>query len=461
MSDRGNQVRLGLFTLFAMGMLAALIFLFSGSPNLLKNTVQYVVVFSDAPGISEGAPVRRSGVRIGEVQSLELVPETGLVRVAIVVDPRYVPRTKEDITLVRGLITNDTSVDLIPRIQEKGRFDLGEPVPVGTELVGLPPPNARTILTQASEVLPTAQASLDEIRRSVQRIDKLAPRLEETLVAIRDAASTIGDFVPELRKTNDELRGVITGIRTAGPQLRETNEQVQVLLANVNTVAEEFRVFFKTNEPELTRSIKNAAISIERIGEVLNDSNRENVSKAILNVKNASDRFEKIAENTEATLKSLADTITMTGTDIQKLFERARVGFDNVEKRFNEFIKKIEPYEERFSKIVGNVESATSQINQGAMDVREVIRNFTRPDGTVQKLLTDPGIYNQTYLIVANLNRIIPRLDRILQDFEVFADKIARHPESIGVGGAVRPSSGLKESPESTVPRSPLIPPRP
>jgi phospholipid/cholesterol/gamma-HCH transport system substrate-binding protein len=42
---------------------------------------------------------------------------------------------------------------------------------------------------------------------------------------------------------------------------------------------------------------------------------------------------------------------------------------------------------------------------------------------------------------------MVPRFDRILRDFEVFADKIARHPESIGVGGAVRPSAGLKESP--------------
>ena len=30
-----------------------------------------------------------------------------------------------------------------------------------------------------------------------------------------------------------------------------------------------------------------------------------------------------------------------------------------------------------------------------------------------------------------------------------FADKIARHPESLGIGGVVSPSSGLKEAPSS------------
>ena len=34
-------------------------------------------------------------------------------------------------------------------------------------------------------------------------------------------------------------------------------------------------------------------------------------------------------------------------------------------------------------------------------------------------------------------------------DVEIFADKIARHPEALGVGGALRPSNGLKEPPTS------------
>jgi phospholipid/cholesterol/gamma-HCH transport system substrate-binding protein len=50
----------------------------------------------------------------------------------------------------------------------------------------------------------------------------------------------------------------------------------------------------------------------------------------------------------------------------------------------------------------------------------------------------------------------MPRVERALKDLEVFADKLARHPESIGLGGALRPSSGLKEAP--TTPS--VFPPR-
>ena len=54
-----------------------------------------------------------------------------------------------------------------------------------------------------------------------------------------------------------------------------------------------------------------------------------------------------------------------------------------------------------------------------------------------------------------SLARVMARAEKITRDLEVFADKIARRPELIGVGGAFRPSSGLKDlpgAPDSDVP---------
>jgi hypothetical protein len=40
-------------------------------------------------------------------------------------------------------------------------------------------------------------------------------------------------------------------------------------------------------------------------------------------------------------------------------------------------------------------------------------------------------------------------MDQVLRDLSVFADKVARHPEALGLGGVFRPSSGLKGSPSA------------
>ena len=64
----------------------------------------------------------------------------------------------------------------------------------------------------------------------------------------------------------------------------------------------------------------------------------------------------------------------------------------------------------------------------------------------IERFLADPSLYNNLNDTATMVNKILPRLDRAMRDVEVFADKLACHPELLGIGGAVRPSSGVKES---------------
>ena len=94
-----------------------------------------------------------------------------------------------------------------------------------------------------------------------------------------------------------------------------------------------------------------------------------------------------------------------------------------------------------------NLDESADNLNRTLKDLRELISVVARSDGTVQKLLTDPSLYNNLNDSAVMATKIMPRLDRILRDVEIFADKLARHPELIGIGGVIRPSSGLKEAP--------------
>jgi hypothetical protein len=84
----------------------------------------------------------------------------------------------------------------------------------------------------------------------------------------------------------------------------------------------------------------------------------------------------------------------------------------------------------------------------------------------VQRLLADPSVYQSLDAAAGSLARVLARAEKVARDLEVFADKVARRPELIGVGGAIRPSSGLKESPHAPLPSyrpdwPPAIPARP
>src|SRR5262249_25543715 len=114
MNDQAIRFRIGIFVLAALILLAVLVTLFGGFPNFFTHYDTYTIVFKDAHGVGPGTPVRRSGVRIGDVRSLSLDNETGKVEVTIQVDPKFNLRKGDRPTPVQGLLGGDTSIAFLP-----------------------------------------------------------------------------------------------------------------------------------------------------------------------------------------------------------------------------------------------------------------------------------------------------------------------------------------------------------
>src|SRR6266851_5903422 len=108
-NEQNLTFRIGIFALASIVLLAILITLFGGSSTLFKMQDSYTIVFDYAPGVAEGTPVRRSGVRIGQVQKVELDDKTGKVRVTIRIDRPHVFYEDDQPVLVQGALSGDTS----------------------------------------------------------------------------------------------------------------------------------------------------------------------------------------------------------------------------------------------------------------------------------------------------------------------------------------------------------------
>src|SRR5438874_1341607 len=125
MNERRMRLGIGLFVAGALVLLGTLIVLFRSFPRYLRPGNTYTVVFDDAPGVEPGTPVRRSGVRIGEVTKVELDDKSGEVRVEIRVDPKYTIRQNDEPVLGTGIFGSDVTIDFVPRQKE----DLAPPPP--------------------------------------------------------------------------------------------------------------------------------------------------------------------------------------------------------------------------------------------------------------------------------------------------------------------------------------------
>jgi phospholipid/cholesterol/gamma-HCH transport system substrate-binding protein len=445
MNDRRMRWGIGLFVLLALAALATLIVLFGSLPNYFKRVNLYTIRFVDAPGVGPGTPVRRSGVRIGEVREVILDDERGIVRVRIAIDPRYTIRHNEQPTLTVGLLGSDVSIDFVPVPTEEGQPVDRSVLEPGSEVVGVRPANVNTLLNRASEVAPTAQDTLNEIRRSLQHLERMSPLAEETMREYRDLAKDVRRSIPDLERTNKEYQDLAKDVRKALPEAQKNLDDVGAASRNWSKLGERLNVWAQGNLENLSKAIDNLNNVLTRAGSMLSDDNLRNLSTILKNTSTASQRFDSITRNLDGILE-----------DSRPLPKHANDTLTRMDLAMNDIRKTFVPYMQRSESTSRNLDESMAKLNRMLTDYSGLARVLDQ-DGTIQRLLKDPSLYNHLDETACLVLRSMPRLQRILKDMETFADKLARHPELLGVRGAVRPSDGLKEAPRPFNP--PMIAP--
>jgi ABC-type transporter Mla subunit MlaD len=362
-------------------------------------------------------------VRIGEAGSVELDQDTGKVKVGLLIDKGRRVYRGDRANLVFGLLSGDTNIDLAIARKDGVPADLTplEPNTPDSVIAGASYTPVSTLLNQAAEIVPTVQESLNQIRASLQRIDKMAPLMDDTLREYRELLKATRESIPDLRRTNDE---------------------VQNAARNWGRVGERLDVLLQTNQDKLLdklyRTLDNLNDSALRLTQLLSDENQKNVNAILKNVRAGSDRLDSIANSTDELLK-----------ESQRTMKRFSDSLTQAEDVMRNLQKASKPLADRSDSVMRNLDEGAVRLNQAMIELRELMRVVGQSDGTLRRFLDDPALYNNLNDASCGLARLMPRIERILRDMEVFADKIARHPESLGLGGVVTPSSGLKTVPAS------------
>lgn len=430
MTDQGMRFRLGVFVMASGVLMAILVMLFARMPAVFRQHDEYTVVFDYAPGVATGTPVRRSGVRIGQVQAVDLDSATGKVRVVIMVEKPHVLFEDDQPVLVKGLLGGDVSVDFqqgptpgTPMLPEPKRLEPPPDLVPARFQEPMPPPGNQAQRVPAKPGKVFEGVSQSDISGMFKRLDQITPVMEETLRSFRDLAKATRDVIPHLQRTSDEVR---------------------VTVMNWGRVGERLDVLMQTNQDKIVKAIDNLNNALAQASKLFSEENQRNLTAVLRNVREGTDNLGILSKNADELLK--ATRVTMER--LQKSIEQADQVMANLQ-------QATRPFAERGDKLAKSLEDSMEKLNATLSDARELIRVLGRSDGTLQRFVSDPALYQNLSDAALMLTRLMPRVERILKDVEVFADKIARHPESLGVGGAISPSSGLKESPGTS-----LLPPR-
>ena len=218
----------------------------------------------------------------------------------------------------------------------------------------------------------------------------------------------------------------------------ETSQEWQKVAVNVNRLME-------TNEGNLDAVIERTALSLETFTKTMASANKtfEEAGTALTSANSF------IADpDVQANFRKTAETLPMIAEEAKLTITTARESIDKLSKNMEDIHMATEPLAKQSDVIVRRLAGSLIQLEALLTEMNQFAQAINTKDGSMQKLAADPELYRNLNRSAASLSVLLENLNPVMNDVRIFSDKIARHPELLGVRGAMRGSSGLKESSE-------------
>jgi phospholipid/cholesterol/gamma-HCH transport system substrate-binding protein len=199
-----SQLKVGLTVIFASIVLGILIFLMTGTSGLFTKKIMVKSYFDNANGLRVGAPVRLSGVDIGNVVGIRIVPnrerQLTPVEVTMKVNTRYIFSLRRDsMTLLSTAgVLGETYID-IDSAQAKG-------------------PEARDGDVLPSREVPDFSDMVRSGQSTLQNMDALLKRLDRIVAFVESGQGSVGKLIYDpglynrLNATVDEFQKLVNEV---------------------------------------------------------------------------------------------------------------------------------------------------------------------------------------------------------------------------------------------------------
>ena len=305
MSKRANPAIIGAFVVGAAVLIVAALLLWGGT-SLFRTKLDYVLYFDSAvTGLQKGAPVMFRGVRIGEVNDVQIRWGTPLVAVYISLEPQLM-KGAPPADLPRGV---DEAVQRGLRAQLKTQSLLTGVLFVALDALPDSPIVLRAPPGSKPQELPTVPTDTEVWMAKLQKIaDKIADLPLDDIV---NAASTA------LKETTRLLRSPeITRVLKSTEQLmvdtRTLVHKVDALAATVTAQVDPLAVDAKAT----LRSAQAALADVPKLIDEVRGVARKvdvNVEPLLASLKRSSDVAQGALEQARVTLDQAS--VTMRGVD--------------------------------------------------------------------------------------------------------------------------------------------------
>ena len=250
MNERVIQFRVGVVVVAATIITGILVMLFGEGQALMKSQYTIFMKFPKAPGVTVDTPVRKHGILIGRVASVEMLDEGGVLLTARIDDGTKLWESEVCVIKTESLL-GDAVLEFVPPDEQVASASLlqdgyliadgmvaGNPLDILTNLEGNMATAIGSISSAANEVDLLARGLNSVLGTNDQQLQRILQKSEVALDDIHLAMGTVNDLVsdPELKES---LKKTLQDMPLLFNEMRSTMTDARDTLAGFQRVSQQ------------------------------------------------------------------------------------------------------------------------------------------------------------------------------------------------------------------------------
>ena len=293
----------------------------------------------------------------------------------------------------------------------------------------------------------------------------LVGRVASVMLDERGGVSVVADidsYVPVYRDEQPRIAATLLGdaeIQLVPVVIRLPRQKVTEDELLVGAVSRDPFEVFATLEPKLgsaLESITEASTAVTKISGNLDRlllSDDDTFGVLVRKTEKALDDFSMAMANindvmgdpqARANLKQTLNDMPQVLADLRGTVQGMGTTLDTADRNLRNLEGLTRPLGERGAGMVAQIDVTIGRLDEVLQQAVFFTKALNESDGTLGRLVRDPRVYEDLAAAAANVKNLSRELRPILDDVRVFSDKIARHPEQLGVRGALDRRPGLK-----------------
>ena len=212
----------------------------------------------------------------------------------------------------------------------------------------------------------------------------------------------------------------LTNLRGVSASVSKTSDSIGELARKVNGILDGNKGKLRTIVDQADDTLKAIKKTMESADQLIGDPEvRGPLKQALKQAPALVDETRSTFRHMEQTLSRVDENLANLSKFTQALGDRGPATMDHVDA------------------VVKNMDAIMVQLEKFSISLNS-------SEGTLGQIIHNPELYDHLNRTVTNVDQIIRDLRPIVADARTFTDKIARHPEVLGVRGAIKPSPGIK-----------------